>query len=140
LWSDLHSARHPSHLTSTSHPHHHHHGTRLDSTAFLLANATSNSTWSLLCIPYQLRHRTTIGRRVARSLYHHTSTALPSHQTARLPANMSCIPAVRQCPITPYAARKLPLAVPLLRIHRIDLSACSRTASQYDSISSYPSC
>jgi hypothetical protein len=30
LWRDLHSVRHPSHLTSTSHPHRHH-GTRLDS-------------------------------------------------------------------------------------------------------------
>lgn len=101
VWRDLHSlsVRHPSHLTSISHPHHHHHWTRL------LSSSECNLQFNMVFAVHT----------VATPLWHYywpcRSQPLPAHSSGHtsLPANMSCIAAVRQCPITSYATSILPI-------------------------------
>jgi hypothetical protein len=111
LWRDLHSVRHPSHLTSNSHPHHHH-WTRLRSPSE--CNLQSNMVLALHTVATSSDY-----------YWPRRSQPLPSHLCGRtsLPANMSCIPAVRQCPITSYATRILPITAH----HACCASACSRS-------------
>ena len=128
LWRDLHSVRHPS----TSHPHHHH-GTRLDSTLF--PERMQPPTQHGPCCAYD--SNSAVALLLAVSLAASPITPLPSHQTACKHVSHICraaVPHLLLCDEDIAAHR----AVPLLRIHRIDLSACSRSASQYHFSSSYP--
>jgi hypothetical protein len=95
VWRDLHSlsVRHPSHLTSISHPHHHHHWTRL------LSSSECNLQFNMVFAVH------TVATPLSHYYWPCRSQPLPAHSSGHtsLPANMSCIAAVRQCPITSYA-------------------------------------